>query len=229
MNYFAFTTILTLFLLTSAFAFDDKDKKKNDNTSDSADASIEWLTFEEAVRKSNKHKMANRKKVFIDIYTDWCGWCKKMDRNTFQDSAVIEYIDKYYYPVKLDAEMKRNVILNGDTLEYISRGKRGTHELALKLMNGNPSYPTTVFLDERFNMLTPVPGYQSAANMKPILRFFGKDLHKTDRDINEYIKKHKGKNQNDKDKGKTDKKKKEKNKNKRDNQSQSSENDNSSD
>jgi thioredoxin-related protein len=212
MKHFALTTILPLILLSTAFAFNNNNEENNNKNKDTSHASIKWLTFEEAVRKSNQHKMANRKKVFIDIYTDWCGWCKKMDRNTFQDSAVIEYIEKYYYPVKLDAEMKRNIVLNGDTLKYISRGKRGTHELALKLINGNPSYPTTVFLDERFNMLTPVPGYQSAANMKPILRFFGKDHHKTDQDINEYIKKHRGKNQNDKDEGKTDKKKNKKKK-----------------
>lgn len=203
MKYCVVTTIFTLLLLTTAFAFNDEEKQKSDKNTDSADASIEWLTFEEAVRKSNQYKMKNRKKIFIDIYTDWCGWCKKMDRNTFENPEVIEYINKYYYPVKLDAEMKRNVILNGDTLEFISRGKRGTHELALKLMNGNPSYPTTVFLDERFNMLTPVPGYQSAENLKPVLRFFGKNLHKTDQDINEYIKEQKGKNKNRNDKGKT--------------------------
>uniref|UniRef100_A0A3Q2YUK7 Spermatogenesis-associated protein 20-like TRX domain-containing protein n=1 Tax=Hippocampus comes TaxID=109280 RepID=A0A3Q2YUK7_HIPCM len=48
----------------------------------------------------------NTKKVFIDIYTDWCGWCKKMDKDTFQNPEVAAYMNENFLMVKMDAEGK---------------------------------------------------------------------------------------------------------------------------
>ena len=113
----------------------------------------------------------------IDVYTDWCGWCKKMDKDTFTDPEVIALMNKYYYAVKLDAEGKAPITLNDHT--YTFKPDYRSHELAVALLQGQMSYPTTVYLDEKFNMLAPVPGYLNAKNFAKVLRYFGENHHKT--------------------------------------------------
>ncbi|GAB3533178.1 thioredoxin fold domain-containing protein [Pontibacter brevis] len=116
------------------------------------------------------------RKILVDVYTDWCGWCKKMDKNTFTDPEVAAIINKHYYAVKLDAEGKAPITLKGHTFTFKPEYK--AHELAVALLNGQMSFPTTVYLDEQMNMLTPVPGYLDAKSITPILRYFGEDHHK---------------------------------------------------
>lgn len=137
---------------------------------------IKWMSFEEAVEKNRK----NPKKIFIDVYTSWCGWCKVMDKNTFTDPVIIEKMNKYFYAVKLDAEMRDTVRAGGKL--YVNAGpagSRSSHQLAIALLNGKMSYPTTVYLDENINMLSPVPGYMKPADMEPILDFYGENYYKT--------------------------------------------------
>lgn len=135
---------------------------------------IQWLTIEEAFARIQKEP----RKVLIDVYTDWCGWCKVMDRETFKDKAVTEYINKKYYAVKLDAEQKGTIKLGDKQFKYLEQGGRGINEIALALTNNQPSYPTTVFLDDHFNMIQPLPGYLKAKEFHQIITFFGEDYHK---------------------------------------------------
>lgn len=51
---------------------------------------IRWYSIEEAVELNSKSKAKDKKKFFIDVYTDWCGWCKKMDANTFTDPVIVK-------------------------------------------------------------------------------------------------------------------------------------------
>lgn len=137
------------------------------------DDTIKWYTFEEAFELNKK----NPKKIFIDVYTDWCGWCKKMDANTFKNKDIARIMNKYFYAVKLDAEMKTPVKM--DTVTFVNRdptNKKSTHDLANALLNGQMSYPSTVYLDEKFAMLSAaVPGYQTPESIEPILIFLGEN------------------------------------------------------
>jgi thioredoxin-related protein len=162
--------LLALMLVLSGYTFytPSPDKNKKADT-----AKINWLTMEEAAAKIKKQP----RKVMIDVYTDWCGWCKKMDKSTFTDPAVVAYINKNYYAVKLDAEGKKPITLNGHT--YTFKPEYKAHELAVALLQGQMSYPTTVYLDEKFNMLTPVPGYIDAKTFHKILTYFGDNHHKS--------------------------------------------------
>ena len=53
--------------------------------------------------------------MFIDVYTDWCGWCKRMDASTFKDPTVAAYLNANFYPVKLNAETRDTITFNGKT------------------------------------------------------------------------------------------------------------------
>ncbi len=126
---------------------------------------IKWLSYDEAIKLSAKKP----RKIFIDVYTDWCGWCKRMDKTTMQDAKVIAYMNKKYYAVKLNAE-------SGKKLEY--KGKTMTEqELASQIFQAN-SFPTTVYLDESQNLLQPLAGYLEADVLSKILHFFGDDYYK---------------------------------------------------
>lgn len=138
-------------------------------------AKVNWVSFTEAVELNKKEP----RKIFIDVYTTWCGPCKMMDANTFTDPVIIEYLNKYYYPVKLNAEMTDTVVFNNVTFVNPNPGQtRSPHQLASSLLNGKMMYPTTVYLDEEFKMLGPVPGYLKPADIEPILVFYGENNHK---------------------------------------------------
>jgi len=131
---------------------------------------IEWLSWEEAVRLTQTE--ARPKKVFVDVYTDWCGYCKRMDAQTFNDPEVARYMKENFYMVKFNAEQKEPIEFQGRTFNYVARGNRGYHELAVLLLNGRLSYPTVVFMNEEMTAGTPVPGFRPADTFLPIAEYF---------------------------------------------------------
>ena len=136
---------------------------------------IEWHSFAEAY-KLNKTKP---KKMFVDVYTDWCGWCKKMDRETFQDPETAKYMQKHFYCVKLDAETKDTIVI--DTVKFVNSnptGRGGNNRLAVELLRGKMSYPSYVFINEQNQMLSVVPGYMNVNDFAPVLHYFGENAYK---------------------------------------------------
>ena len=139
-------------------------------------AKIEWNTWEEAVAKMEKEP----RKLMVDVFTEWCGWCKKMDATTMVDQAIITLVNKHFYAVKLDGETKRDIVFKGRTYKFVPvPDRRGYHELPAELMNGKMSYPTLVFLDEQYGIIQALPGYFEAAKLEPILAYFGTSAYKT--------------------------------------------------
>jgi thioredoxin-related protein len=144
------------------------------------------MSIKEAFEASQKKP----KKFVVDVYTDWCGWCKVMDRQTFTQPAIIEYVNENYYAVKLNAEQKEDIVLGQRTFKSLGN----VHELAAALLNGQMSYPTTVFLNEKMEMIQPVPGYLEPRTFHQVSTFFGGghnqkeafDLFKTGTYVKEY-------------------------------------------
>lgn len=136
---------------------------------------VNWMTFEEAVARSKNDK----KKIFIDVYTDWCGWCKVMDKNTFNDPEVARLLNEKFHPVKFNAEQREPVVFDGHTFRFIESGRNGYHELAASLLNNKLSYPTVVFLNEDFEMIQPLPGFRKADEFHKIIQYIGEDHFKS--------------------------------------------------
>jgi thioredoxin-related protein len=143
-------------------------------SSNLAGQSINWVTWEEAEELSQTEP----RKIFVDVYTEWCGYCKKLDNTTLSNPAVVNYINNTYYAIKFDAEHKNDINLNGKVYTYVPSGKRGYNELAKEILKGQMSYPTLVFLDEGFDMIQPIKGFQDIKTMKQILSFYGGNYHK---------------------------------------------------
>jgi thioredoxin-related protein len=133
---------------------------------------IHWLTMEEAYAAT----LQNPKKTIVDVYTDWCGWCKVMDKKTFTNPEVIKYINENYYAVKLDAESKKSITLGATTYNYSE--ENNANDVAVALLQGKLSFPSIVYLDEEFNMIQPIPGYMDARAFHEIITFIGSDYHK---------------------------------------------------
>jgi len=159
--------ILILFITIPAFT---------QNTAYSGKSDIRWYTIEEAEKLFNK----SPRPIFIDTYTDWCGWCKKMDKETFTNSVIADILNTKFYPVKFDAEGKESITFMGQT--FVNDGKAGrTHQFAIALLQGQLSYPTVVFMTQaggKFEV-SPVPGFREARDMEMLLSFFAGRAYQT--------------------------------------------------
>jgi thioredoxin-related protein len=169
------TQVLVFFVLISSVFYNPGAlSAQGSQQTQGKDVKVKWYTFEEAY-KLNKKK---EKKMFIDVFTEWCGWCKKMDAETFSNPYIAKYMNDHFYCVKFDAERKDTIVLDGVTFVNPNpAGKRTTHQLANELLRNKMSYPSYVFLNEKGQELTVVAGYQSAQQFEGVLTYFGKDAY----------------------------------------------------
>ena len=155
---------------------DNSSKAKTIATS-ATNGAIQWITLSELEQKIKKEP----RKVMFDLYTGWCGWCKRMDKDTFQHPDVANYINQNFYAVKFDAETAETVNFNGAAYEFVPGKRRGTNMLATRLIlgdqpSGRVGYPTIAFLDENLNRIDAYPGYKNAHNFDELAHFV-KDEH----------------------------------------------------
>ena len=137
--------------------------------------SVKWVNWEEAIELN---KTAPRK-VVVDVYTDWCGWCKKMDKATFQDEEIADYLNENFYAIRFNAETREDISLGDQVYKYVKKDGKGYHELAAKITYGRLSYPTIVFLDEELEVIQPIAGFKDPEKFTMIITYFAEDHHKT--------------------------------------------------
>lgn len=150
---------------------------------------INWITIEEAIELQKTAP----KKIIMDVYTNWCGPCKMLDKNTFQNPDVANYVNKNYYAVKFNAEgnasvkYKDKTFGNPDYDATKANGRNSAHEFSRFLMVR--AYPTMVFFDEQANYIAPISGYLKPQQLEVYLKMFQSDKHKemtTQEEFNKY-------------------------------------------
>lgn len=141
------------------------------------EAGVNWMTLDEALSAQKE----TPKKIIMDMYTTWCGPCKLLDKNTFQNSDVAAYINENYYAVKFNAEGNTKESFHDKKFgnpNYMpnKQGRNSQHELASYL--GVNAYPTIIFLDERSQLLLPLKGYQNPNQLELFLKLFATNKYK---------------------------------------------------
>ena len=126
---------------------------------------LKWTDYTSGVKEA----AATNKKILIDVYTDWCGWCKKMDSDTYTDKGVSDYLNAKYVLVKLNAESsKKESVDNKEVTEAQIASAFG--------VNG---YPTTIFLESDGHPITMAPGFMKPESFITVLRYIGDDAYKS--------------------------------------------------
>ena len=138
---------------------------------------INWMSMNEALEAQKKKP----KKIFVDAYTTWCGPCKMLDKNTFTNKDVVEYVNKHYYAVKFNAEGDevinfKDKVFKNPGYDPEKKGRNSVHEFARAM--GVSAYPTMVFFDENAGFLTPLKGYLTPQKLEIFLKIFATDDYK---------------------------------------------------
>ncbi len=153
-------TIVVLFFLVASFNSQDNDK-------------VQWMSVAELQTAYSKAP----RPIIVDVYTSWCGWCKVMDKETYQNAKVANYINEHFYAVKLDAETKDIFYWNGK--QYAYNEAYQSNDLAVYLMAGQMSYPTTVLLPSLTSQPGPMAGFLKPKELEAPLKFFAEGNYKT--------------------------------------------------
>ena len=125
----------------------------------------QWKKFDDGLKQAKQ----TGKKVLIDVYTDWCGWCKKMDAGTYADKKVSDYLEKYFVIIKLNAEANETISYSGKKISpaEFSQGM------------GVSGYPATLFLKSNGEPITLLPGYVEADQFIHVLSFIAENHYES--------------------------------------------------
>ncbi len=153
--------LFLLFLIVFGFSYAQ-------SQDEAAESPVNWMTIE----KADSLFKIQPKPMLVDVYTDWCGWCKVMMKKTFSNKNLAAYINQNFYPVRINAEKDDSIRYNGKL--YVKNGK--VNQLARELLNGRLAYPTIVYID-RQRRHYPIPGYYDVKKIQPILVYFAEGIN----------------------------------------------------
>lgn len=139
---------------------------------------IKWMSFDQAL----KMQKSKPKKIFVDVYTDWCGPCKMLDKQTFHNPDVVKYINEHYYAVKFNGEGTEQINYQGKTYgnpKYVEgkSGRNSVHEFTQAL--GVNAYPTMLFFDEKGELIQPLKGFYRPKQIEIFLKLFASNDYKS--------------------------------------------------
>ncbi|MEQ8415442.1 MAG: thioredoxin domain-containing protein [Imperialibacter sp.] len=115
----------------------------------------EWTSIDQLAEKLKKEP----RPVIVEMYANWCGWCKKMDKTTFTDPEVVSLLNESVYVVKI----------NGETTDkFTFLGKETSGREMVKAL-GIQGYPTFILVDNDQDRLEIVSGYKTSPQLKRII------------------------------------------------------------
>jgi len=128
---------------------------------------VKWMNLAEASANFKKEK----RPVLIDLYTDWCGWCKVMDKKTYSNQKVAEYLQDKFYAVKVNAETREKILWNEKSYNYNSAYR--ANEFAVYITKGRLEFPTTIIIPADGTEPQAIAGYLETKDFELIAKYFG--------------------------------------------------------
>jgi len=143
---------------------------------------LDWLKLDAALKTADREG----KHIMVDVYTDWCTWCKKLDRDTYGDPAVRQVLAESYISVKLKGDSDAPLNVKGQPkkegdrtmVQFVPTEQPVTTER--QLTRGAfrvTGFPTIMFLAADGKVITSLPGYKDAVAFRNILNFIKDDLY----------------------------------------------------
>ena len=134
--------------------------------------SISWMSVEEAAGKLQQEQ----RPVLIDLYTTWCGWCRQMDKRTYSNKKVAEYLQDKFYPVRVDAETHAVITWGGRTYQFNPQYR--SNEFAMYLTHGRLEFPTTIIIVPGQEPQA-IPGFMEPKDLELLVKYFGEGAYRT--------------------------------------------------
>ncbi|MBA4311135.1 MAG: hypothetical protein C0417_00745 [Chlorobiaceae bacterium] len=128
---------------------------------------LKWYKYNAGIAEAKK----SNKKILLDVYTDWCKWCKKLDVEVYENDKVAAYLKKYYVLIKV----------NGEGSEKLKYKDNEISETQFTGAMGVTGYPTMFFLDSKGEPIEKLASFVPADKFLPIIKFFGEDYYKKDK------------------------------------------------
>lgn len=132
---------------------------------------LRWYDLDTAMRLAKKEN----KLIWVHVYTDWCAWCKIMEKQAFADPKIADYLNRKYIPVKLNAWSREPIAFDGQQFKWLKEEQ--CNALAYDLLAGKMEYPTSVIMSAEGEILSPVAGFLDKQMMKKLLIFFGEGAY----------------------------------------------------
>jgi thioredoxin-related protein len=134
---------------------------------------IKWIGIEEALKKQKNKK----KPIFVDVYTDWCKYCKVMDTTTYRNKEIITYLNKNFYAAKMNPEKKGSLVYEGK--------RYSLHQFSIAA--GVNGFPALMFFDTGGKFIYTLPGYHPPDRIIKVLKYFKGELYNKQVSFEDYI------------------------------------------
>jgi len=138
-KYACFLTVIIFILSTLSFSF-------------ASSKFIRWYTYKQGIELNKKEE----KKIFLYFYADWCTYCKKMEKETFNDDSVVSYLNESFIPIKVNSDRDIKTVLDF----------------------GVKGLPSTWFIEGDGERISNLPGFIVADTLLNILKYINTDSYK---------------------------------------------------
>jgi thioredoxin-related protein len=133
-----------------------------------------WKPFD----KGLKDAAALKKYAFVDVYTDWCGYCKMMESTTLKAKPVLAELEKNFVSIKFNAESEDQVTWKGKKITMRD----------LSMSWGVEGFPTLLFLNPKGEIIGSFSSYAEADLMINLLKYISSGARERKVSFEEFLK-----------------------------------------